>query len=215
MLPIMELARRERAAARYFGEDGETFVDLKGKFCVMLGEGTLHDEEGWLANARLWRLIFLQDKQGFFEPSVGLAFALRAVEEDKIPKPYEMKGIQKIVERADAALGADDMSDDDVDEARRASRCCALAAPGLGTAATSPPRLRPALCRADLLRLWQGHGLDAMREEMKSRREAIANETHRAFQAGCSLGPGALLVRRSLAGKPGAALSPEAALRAA
>lgn len=50
------------------------------------------------SQARLWRIIFLQDGQGFFEPTDSLAFALLAISADQVPK-REYTGLMKYIQR--------------------------------------------------------------------------------------------------------------------
>ena len=52
-----------RLSELHFKERGPEFLDLLGKFCIMLSEGTLNVASGWMQRARLWRLIFLQARR--------------------------------------------------------------------------------------------------------------------------------------------------------
>ena len=62
----------------HFGPRRDEFLDLLAKFMIMLGDGLLHNEYGWLTRARLWRVIFMLHEDGSFDPSESLAFALQA-----------------------------------------------------------------------------------------------------------------------------------------
>ena len=62
----------------HFGPRRDEFLDLLAKFMIMLGDGLLHNEYGWLTRARLWRVIFMLHEDGSFDPSESLTFALQA-----------------------------------------------------------------------------------------------------------------------------------------
>jgi hypothetical protein len=89
LVPPGELAKRRAAAAAYFiGEEERAsdagalgvfdFDDLVRKFTVMLASDSLRGEKDWLGAARLWRLALLQERDGSWDASAGLAFALHA-----------------------------------------------------------------------------------------------------------------------------------------
>lgn len=80
-----EAARREAAAARIFAEHDpygaalrHPFPTLVQYFKVMLGESNLLRRRAWFDRARLWRLILLQSRDGFWEASPGVASAVFA-----------------------------------------------------------------------------------------------------------------------------------------
>lgn len=50
--PRMQLGEQQQKAARFFGAEAATFLDLEGKFAAMLDGNTLHDSEGWFSKAR-------------------------------------------------------------------------------------------------------------------------------------------------------------------
>lgn len=67
------------------------------------------------AQARLWRFIFLQEREGFFEPTNSIAFALLALSPKQLPKRKVFTGIQKYLQKFNRA--DDDLPDyDDEDE---------------------------------------------------------------------------------------------------
>lgn len=98
IMPIRELGERQHRAALFFGAEAATFLDLEGKFAALLSSDALGEAKGWFRKARLWRMVFLQDKEGFFEPTDSLAFALLAVLPNQIPH-REYKGIKKLIQR--------------------------------------------------------------------------------------------------------------------
>jgi hypothetical protein len=89
LIPPGELAKRRSAAAAYFiGEEERAtdagalgvfdFEDLVRKFAVLLAGDSLRGERDWLGAARMWRLALLQERDGSWDASAGLAFALHA-----------------------------------------------------------------------------------------------------------------------------------------
>lgn len=100
LLPMRELGERQRAAAYHFGDEAGTFLDLEGKFAAMLDEATLMDNESWLKKARMWRFIFLQEREGCFEPTASLAWAMFALRPKHIPKMKVFTGIMKYIMKA-------------------------------------------------------------------------------------------------------------------
>ena len=82
-LPLVEFSQRRADAAEYFHSTavrGHSFEDLCAKFMLMLGDdaGSLVGRSKWMATARLWRLILLQNPDGSFDLTDSLAFALEA-----------------------------------------------------------------------------------------------------------------------------------------
>ena len=82
-LPLVEFSQRRADATDYFrgvAVRGHTFEDLCAKFMLMLGDdsGSLVGRSKWMATARLWRLILLQNPDGSFDMTDSLAFALEA-----------------------------------------------------------------------------------------------------------------------------------------
>lgn len=83
----------------------------------MLDEGTLMDSDDWLKKARMWRFVFLQEREGFFEPTDSLAFAMLALRPKQVPKAKVFTGVMKYVmqiNRSDVGhLDADDTDSSD------------------------------------------------------------------------------------------------------
>ena len=79
VLPQARIIEMEADSAEHFGARADEFRTLMGKLLAMLGGGTLGSGSGWYARAQLWRLIFLQAKDGSWEPSQSLAFALQVL----------------------------------------------------------------------------------------------------------------------------------------
>jgi hypothetical protein len=82
-LPVVELARRQRAASAHFAGvklEGiaHDFDALLAIFTVMLSPGNLSSRGDWLEKSRLWRLIILQQADGGWCSNDSLAFALEA-----------------------------------------------------------------------------------------------------------------------------------------
>lgn len=90
--PSPELCSEERRSAALLcggrsgggSADRAFFSTLVARFSLMLADRTLADRRladssGWLARARVWRLVFLRRDPGFWEISPSLAFALQAV----------------------------------------------------------------------------------------------------------------------------------------
>ena len=82
-LSVVELARRTAAASAFFS--GITvpgtmhgFDDLLARFKVLLSPGNMSTRGDWLAKARLWRLILLQQPDGSWRMTDSLAFAFEA-----------------------------------------------------------------------------------------------------------------------------------------
>ena len=81
LLPREELIVRQAAASRHFARTrtvSGNFDTLVGRFLDLLSSGNLHSRTRWLMKSRLWRLILLQDPDGFWSATPGLAFALHA-----------------------------------------------------------------------------------------------------------------------------------------
>lgn len=52
LLPLRELGERQNRAARFFGAEAATFLDLEGKFAELLSSDSLGDSKGWFRKAR-------------------------------------------------------------------------------------------------------------------------------------------------------------------
>ena len=78
LVPREQLIVRQAAASRHFAgvvSGGNSFDTLVARFMDLLAAG-LHTKARWLEKARVWRLLFLQHSDGFWDISPGLAFAL-------------------------------------------------------------------------------------------------------------------------------------------
>jgi len=72
-------ARAREALCGSDGAGGALFDLLLSKFSAMLQPDNLPRAAGWLPAARLWRCALLANADGWWEPSLGLAFALQSV----------------------------------------------------------------------------------------------------------------------------------------
>ena len=85
VLPVGELAARRASAAAFFAGRkvagiAHDFTELCSLFSLMLGfdNGSMASSVKWLDNARLWRLILLQQPDGGWDLSDSLAFVTLA-----------------------------------------------------------------------------------------------------------------------------------------
>jgi hypothetical protein len=105
-LTCVQLADMQIASAAYLKragyDDRDTFYHLYEKFKCMLVPDNLYKSAGWFDRARLWRVIFLANEEGWFDPSQGLAFSLQAV----CASPAEDDGSGRIMTRLKAITGA-------------------------------------------------------------------------------------------------------------
>jgi hypothetical protein len=81
-MPVVELAQRSAAAARYFEAcrtpAGWDFDAMRTTAVTLLSPGILNVKAEWLVRARLWRLILSQSTGGWWEANNSTAFALEA-----------------------------------------------------------------------------------------------------------------------------------------
>ena len=124
-LSVVELARRTAAASAFFS--GITvpgtmhgFDDLLARFKVLLSPGNMSTRGDWLAKARLWRLILLQQPDGSWRMTDSLAFAFEA-HAGKRPKHVPKRSkLLDLIGLFTGDAGLDDiideaLSDDDAD----------------------------------------------------------------------------------------------------
>ena len=80
LVPRKELIVRQAAASRHFAgvvSCGNSFDTLVERFMDLLAAG-LQTKARWLEKARVWRLLFLQHSDGYWDITPGLAFALHS-----------------------------------------------------------------------------------------------------------------------------------------
>lgn len=107
LLSPYEIAVREVASAKYFAEFDphgavcrRSFPELVQHFKVMLGGTNLLKRSRWYERARLWRLILLQSREGWWDPSPGVAFGLlaqyvRPTDTDGVAAPHGVRGLRQ------------------------------------------------------------------------------------------------------------------------
>jgi hypothetical protein len=90
LLPKTELARRQSAARRHFfgvhTPAGATFDQTLRDCLVLLIPGVLNGEKKWLPRTRLWKLIFSQNKEGYWDISTTTAYAAQACSQEALEK---------------------------------------------------------------------------------------------------------------------------------
>ena len=125
VLPVTELSMRAASATEYFhgvrvpGVDHD-FDSLLQKFKTMLGEegGALTVRAKWMATTRLWRFLLLQRKDGGWDMTDSLAFALEAHEGQPPPKERnKRKGLAALATLCLCEGDLDDNLDDAADDA--------------------------------------------------------------------------------------------------
>jgi hypothetical protein len=100
LVPVQQLAAQAGAARRHFAgartPAGWSFEDTRLMALTLLSPGVLNVTHGWLARARLWRLILGQRTDGSWHPSACVAFALqaRAAAEVRAIKPSRFARLQ-------------------------------------------------------------------------------------------------------------------------
>jgi hypothetical protein len=151
LLPREELAERQALAAKHFATTRTTagnFEDLVARFKDLLVDGNMAVRSDWLAKARLWRLILLQDAAGFWDATPGLGFALQATSAaatGSVGRPVVWQAALRSMRRSmhsqlqyepsddeedeAAADGEDDGADADAGDAPRAAPSSPLIAP--------------------------------------------------------------------------------------
>ena len=121
LLPVVELAQRKSAAAAYFDgvetPAGWDWAHTQTDFVTLVGPGTLNTKSKWLLRARLFKLIFSQSPDGFWDCSMTTAFALeaRSAKEVEELKPTLLLRIRTVL----GSLAEAGLEDDDDDGAGR------------------------------------------------------------------------------------------------
>lgn len=78
---MAELAVRHFATSLYFKRN--SFIDINfdrlvNRFKIMLSVENMSSKRFWFRRARIWRFVFLQSDEGYFDATPGLGFALMA-----------------------------------------------------------------------------------------------------------------------------------------
>ena len=138
VLPVVELSEKVNSATKHFGElrvpgIDHSFTDLVSKFQVMLGcdAGTLTARGKWMQTARLWRFVLLQRKDGCWDLTDSLSFALEAHEGRRPPKKEKakLKGFQALISVFAGEGDLDDNLDDAADDYMSSDGACVRQSP--------------------------------------------------------------------------------------
>ena len=82
LLPVVQLARLKSAAKAEFDgvltRYGWDFEKTQTDFVTLLSPGVLNGRSRWLLRARFWKLILTQTREGFWDVSDSVAFALQS-----------------------------------------------------------------------------------------------------------------------------------------
>lgn len=80
-MPARELAEMERRTATFFGDarcHSHSYSELVRWYKVLLGPHNIHTKHQWVPRCRVWRLVFLMNHDGYWDPTSGIAFSLAA-----------------------------------------------------------------------------------------------------------------------------------------
>ena len=88
LIPVLEIARLRGAASAHFAKlttpSGWSFDDTARTFLSFLSPGVLNTRDDWWVRARLCKLILSQSKEGYWDSSDTVAFALEARSSEEV-----------------------------------------------------------------------------------------------------------------------------------